>query len=430
MKKSVLIIGSGGREHALGWKFAQSPHVGKIYFAPGNGGTDEVGENIDIDVLDIKKLVAFAKDKKIDLTFVGPEAPLCAGIVDEFEKQGLPIFGPDKNGAQLEGDKSFACDFMKRYAIPHPQSEMFTIAEDAKHYIEKIGAENCVIKASGLAAGKGVILPNAREEAFKTIDDIMNKKIFGKAGSTVVIQERLSGPEISIIAFTDGSAVVPLVPSQDHKRVNDHDEGPNTGGMGAYAPAPFVNEKEMQLIQTEILEKTITGLKKEKIVYKGILYAGLMMTQDGPKVLEYNVRFGDPETQPLMMLLDSDLYEIAMACIEGNLSPNMIKVKQGASVCVVITAKGYPDTYEKDKEIMGLDTVKDQNSHVFHAGTQKKDNRIVSSGGRVLGVTAYESTVKNAYKRAYSTIGEKGVYFENMHYRKDIAYQALNSRNI
>lgn len=425
MKKNILIIGSGGREHALGWKFSQSPYVGKIYFAPGNGGTTEVGENIAIDATDNKALVQFAKKNNIDLTFVGPEIPLCNGIVDEFEKYGLKIFGPKKQAAQLEGNKAFACAFMDRHAIPYPHSQSFSDAQSAKKYIEQTGAQNCVIKASGLAAGKGVILPETTDEAMQAIDDIMNKKIFGDAGSIVVIQERIEGPEVSIIAFTDGKTVVPLVPSQDHKRVFDSDAGPNTGGMGAYGPAPFVNEAQMEIIKTEILEKTIYGLKKEGIVFKGILYAGLMMTKNGPKVLEYNVRFGDPETQPLMMLLDSDLYDISMACIEGKLTKDMIVIKQGAAVCVVLAARGYPGSYEKGKEINGLKTIADRNTQIFHAGTVKKDGTIVSSGGRVLGVTAYESTVKNACARAYAAIGQHGVHFDGMHFRKDIAYQAL-----
>lgn len=425
MNKKILIIGSGGREHALGWKFAKSSQVEKIYFAPGNGGTTTIGENVAIDVTDNDKLVAFAIEKNIDLTFVGPEIPLANGVVDAFEKMGLKIFGPNKKAAQLESDKAFACDFMKRHNIPYPKSETFTNASDAKKYIQKIGVTNCVIKASGLAAGKGVILPGRTEEALSTIDDIMDKKIFGNAGSTIVIQERLTGPEVSIIAFTDGKTIVPLVPSQDHKRVFDNDKGPNTGGMGAYAPAPFVSKQDWDVIQKDILEKTIEGLQKDGIVYKGVLYAGLMMTSSGPKVLEYNVRFGDPETQPLMMMLDSDLYELAMACIEQTLIKDIIKTKPGVSLCVVLAAGGYPASYEKDKEIKGLEKVIDPNIQVFHAGTTMKDNKVASSGGRVLGVTAYGITIKEARDKAYSIIGENGVHFDGMHYRKDIGRQAL-----
>ncbi len=424
-KKTVLIIGSGGREHALGWKFSQSPQVEKVYFAPGNGGTDSVGENVAIDATNIDGLMKFAKDKNIDLTFVGPEAPLVSGIVDVFEKEELKIFGPNKKGALLEGSKAFAADFMQKHTIPHPISETFTDPDAAKKKIQRLTATKSVIKASGLAAGKGVILPQNDKEAFKTIDDIMINKVFGEAGSTAIIQERLSGPEVSIIAFTDGETVVPLVPSQDHKRIFDNDKGPNTGGMGAYAPAPFVTQEQLEDIKKNILERTVRGLAQDGIIFKGILYAGLMMTTDGPKVLEYNVRFGDPETQPLMMLLDCDLYELSMACIEGTLKTEMGKTRAGTSVCVVLAAKGYPGSYEKEFEIYGLNSIKDQHIQIFHAGTAKKNSVIITSGGRVLGVTAYGQDIKTARNKAYSAIGINGVHFDGMQYRKDIGYQAL-----
>ena len=423
-KKSVLIIGSGGREHALGWKFSQSPNVSKIYFAPGNGGTQQIGENVAINVMDNGKLVTFAKENNIDLTFVGPEIPLANGVVDAFENEGFKIFGPNKKAAQLESNKAFACDFMEHHSIPYPKSETYANVENAKKYIQKIGATNSVIKASGLAAGKGVILPETEDEAMQTIDDIMQKKIFGDSGSEVVIQERINGPEISIIAFTDGKTVVPLPPSQDHKRIFDNDKGPNTGGMGAYAPVPFVTKEQLEDIKKNILEKTIEGLKKDGIVFKGILYAGLMMTSSGPKVLEYNVRFGDPETEPLIMLLDSDLYELSVACIEERLTPNMVKTKSGSAICVVLAAKGYPSNYEKGIEINGLASIKDPSIQVFHAGTTKKNDHIITSGGRVLAVTGYGDTIQNAIQKTYSAIGKNGVYFDGMQYRKDIAWQA------
>ncbi|OGK57337.1 phosphoribosylamine--glycine ligase [Candidatus Roizmanbacteria bacterium RIFCSPLOWO2_02_FULL_38_10] len=427
MKKAVLIIGSGGREHAIGWKFNKSPHIGKIYFAPGNGGTELLGENVDINVDDLQGLVSFVKDKQINLTFVGPEAPLVAGIVDVFKKNKLAIFGPTKQGALLEGDKAFACEFLEKYSIPHPKSKTFNDPQQAKNYVGEIGYKNCVIKASGLASGKGVIIPKSQTEADESIDQIMVEKIFGDAGTSLIIQERLNGPEVSIIAFTDGKTIIPLPPSQDHKRIFDNDQGPNTGGMGAYAPVPFITEKDLNLIQANILEPTLSGLKKEKIDYQGVIYAGLMMTSVGPKVLEYNVRFGDPETQPLMMLLQSDLYELSLACISGALSKDLVKTKPGFSVCIVIAANGYPGTYQKGTEIYGLDLVKNDNPYVFHAGTAKKNTKTLTSGGRVLGVTAYGNTVKIARDSAYAFIGQNGIHFEGMHYRKDIGWQALNT---
>jgi len=424
-KKTILIVGSGGREHALGWKFRQSKHVGTIYFAPGNGGTDSVGENISIQSTDIENLITFAKEKHVDLTFVGPEVPLTLGIVDAFESNELRIFGPSKKGAQLEGSKVFASDFMKKYAIPHPLSEIFVSFADAKKYINTCDPKKIVIKASGLASGKGVILPQTKKQALTAIDEIMNKKIFGDAGREVVVQECLFGPEVSIIAFADGKTIVPLVASQDHKRVFDKDMGPNTGGMGAYAPAPFVDNHDMDIIQRDILEATIIGLAKEKIIYKGILYAGLMMTKTGPKVLEYNVRFGDPETQPLMMMLDCDIFELCNACLSHSLTFEMVKAKKGTALCVVLAAKGYPGSYTKSEEIKGLNTVDDPDIQVFHAGTVKQNDKIETSGGRVLGVTAYADIVKKAKQKVYSSIGPQGVHFKGMHYRKDIAWQAV-----
>lgn len=424
LKKTVLIIGSGGREHALGWKFSKSTHVGKIYFAPGNAGTMLVGENVPIETTDIKELAKFAKEKNISLTFVGPEVPLSMGIVDLFQKNGLKIFGPNKKGAQLESSKAFSTEFLKKYNIPQPESKTYDNLADAKKNIDTWGSLATVIKVSGLAAGKGVFLPQDDNEVHKIFDDIFVKKKFGDAGAEVVLQKRITGPEVSIIAFTDGKIIIPLLPSQDHKRVFDHDRGPNTGGMGAYAPA-FVSEKDLKMIQEQILEPTLNGLKKEGIIYKGILYAGLMLTNNGPKVLEFNVRFGDPETQPLMMLLDSDIFELSEACIEGRLSKKMIEPKMGYSVCVVLAAKGYPGSYEKGEEIKGLDSISDHNIQIFHAGTTLKNNKVVTNGGRVLAVTSYESSIKNACAKVYSVIGEQGINFRNMHYRKDVACQAI-----
>lgn len=424
LKKSVLIIGSGGREHAIGWKFSQSSQVGKIYFAPGNAGTMLVGENVPIQADDIKNLAKFAKEKNIYLTFVGPEVPLSMGIVDLFQKSGLKIFGPNKKGAQLESSKAFSTEFLKKYNIPQPESKTRNNREDAEKNTKAWGSSATVIKVSGLAAGKGVFLPHNDSEVHKIFNDIFVRKIFGDAGSEVVLQKKITGPEVSIIAFTDGKIIIPLLPSQDHKRVFDHDRGPNTGGMGAYAPA-FVSEKDWNIIQEQILERTLTGLKKEGIVYKGILYAGLMLTDNGPKVLEFNVRFGDPETQPLMMLLNSDIFELSEACIEGRLSKKMIEPKIGYSACVVLAAKGYPGSYEKGEEIKGLDSISDHNIQIFHAGTTLKKNKVVTDGGRVLAVTAYESNIKNACAKVYSVIGEQGIHFRNMQFRKDIGWQSL-----
>lgn len=424
VKKSVLIVGSGGREHAIGWKFSKSPQVSKIYFAPGNAGTALVGENIPIPATDIKKLAKFAIEKNISLTFVGPEVPLSIGIVDVFQKNNLKIFGPNKNGAQLESSKAFSTEFMKKYNISQPESNTYNNRTDAKKNIDAWGSLATVIKVSGLAAGKGVFLPQSDYEAHKIIDDIFVGKIFGDAGAEVVLQKKITGPEVSIIAFTDGNIITPLLPSQDHKRVFEHDRGPNTGGMGAYAPA-FVSEKDLKTIQEQILEPTLNGLKKEGIIYKGILYAGLMLTDDGPKVLEFNVRFGDPETQPLMMLLKSDIFELSEACIEGRLTKKMIEPKIGYSACVVLAAKGYPESYQKGEEIKGLDSISDRNIQIFHSGTTLKNNKVVTDGGRVLAVTAYENSVKNACAKIYSVIGEEGIHFKNMHYRKDIGYQAI-----
>lgn len=423
MKKTLLVVGGGGREHALGWKLSASADVGKIYFAPGNAGTALIGENISIGSEEISKLADFAVDKKIALTIVGPEAPLAEGIADLFTQKGLAIFGPSQKAAMLETSKAWAGEFLERHNIPHPRSQTFKDTESAKNYVESlVDVSSIVIKASGLAAGKGVVLPETREEAVEWVDKIMNDKIFGSAGEEVVIQERLSGKEVSVLAVTDGTTIIPLVPAQDHKRALDGDKGPNTGGMGAYAPVPFVNERLLEQIHKTILQPTIDGLRKEGIIYKGVLYAGLMITSDGPKVLEYNVRMGDPETQPIMMLLDSDLLTICEACVLGTLHKELVRFKKGAAVAVVLAAQGYPGHYGKGEDIVGLTKISDPTIQVFHAGTSQTNGRITTSGGRVLAVTTYAESFEQALKKAYKSIGGGGVSFANMHYRRDIGY--------
>jgi len=422
-KKTVLVIGSGGREHALGWKLKQSPYVGKMYFTPGNAGTVQLGENIDIKASEIDKLLNFVLKNKIDFTLVGPEDPLALGIVDLFEKKGLVIFGPTKKASKLESSKSWAAEFMKRNNIPQPISFSFKNDKDAILFIKNVDASNYVIKASGLAMGKGVILPQSQKEAVDTINKIMIKKEFGDAGNEIVIQEKLVGQEVSVIAFSDGKTVVPMLAAQDHKRAYDHDKGPNTGGMGAYAPAQALTPQLMKIVQKTILQKTIDAMKKEGYPYKGVLYAGLMITKNGPKVLEYNVRFGDPETQPVMMLLESDLFLILQSCINETLHKEKIKFSKDSSICVVLASKGYPGKYNKGEVIRGLNGKYDTQKFIFHAGTATNGDQIVTNGGRVLGVTATGKNIQTAIKNAYSIIGKKRVSFKGMQYRKDIGYK-------
>lgn len=423
-EKNVLIIGSGGREDALAWKLRQSPAVSQVFVAPGNGGTRRYGTPVDIGAEDTDRLINFAQDHHIGLTVIGPEGPLAHGIVDAFKESLLTAFGPTQNASRLESDKAWAGAFVERYNIPHPQSQSFTDYEAAITHLQSIDPRTIVIKASGLAAGKGVILPETREEALTTIFAMMQEGRFGDSGKTIVIQERLAGPEISVLAFCDGNTVVPLLPAQDHKRIFDGDKGSNTGGMGAYAPVPFVTPTLMNHIHKTILQPTVDGMEQEGSPYHGILYAGLMLTKDGPKVLEYNVRFGDPETQPLMMLLSSDLTPILLSCIEGTLKRKQIAFRSGAAACVVLAADGYPDSYQKGQEIFGFDTVTDPNVIAFQAGTLLKNDKLVTSGGRVLGVTAWGDTMAEALKKAYRAIGPQGIHFSGMHFRTDIGNAA------
>lgn len=418
----VLVIGSGGREHALVWKLASSPRVEKVYCVPGNPGISKIAHCVQLDTNDNFAMIRFAVENKVDLTVVGPEAPLANGIVDAFAKEGLKIFGPSKAAAQIEGSKAFAKDLMKKYNIPTAGFEVFTEAAAAKEYIKQHGAP-VVVKADGLAAGKGVIVAMTLDEALNAIDAIMCDKAFGSAGSQVVVEDYLTGEEASLLAFTDGKTIVPMVAAQDHKRIYDGDKGPNTGGMGAYAPAPVVNDEIRQKVMTDVLKPIIAAMANEGCPYKGCLYAGLMITEDGPKVIEFNARFGDPETQVVLPLLESDLTVIMEACIDGTLCKTEVEWQSGAAVCVVLAAQGYPSAYRKGDVINGIEQAEQQGALVFHAGTKLSDGHIVTNGGRVLGVTAVASDLVNAIKKTYEAVND--IDFKDVQYRRDIAHRAL-----
>lgn len=402
MPKRVLIVGNGGREDAIKWKLEQSLQVDQV-------------QNVQYTTVD--SALNSARQNNASFVIVGPENPLAQGVVDRFNEEKIPIFGPTKEAARLEWDKAWADEFMGRHNIPHPKSRSFSNIEEALRYVQDQETENIVIKASGLASGKGVILPRSQEEVKLALLEIFQGK-YGKQ-DTVIIQERLVGREVSVICLTDGVNIVPLLPAQDHKRLKDNDQGLNTGGMGAFAPAPLEAEQQKQIMDT-IVNPTINGLRKEGITYIGALYFGLMKTRDGPKVLEYNCRFGDPETQPQMMLFSADLYPALKACINGNLTPDLISFRQGTSICVVLASKGYPQNPVVGREIKGLDTVTDPNVVVFHSATETKDGKIFTTGGRVLGITAYGRNLEEARQRAYSQIGDQGIHFEGMQYRTDI----------
>ncbi len=420
----ILVVGSGAREHALVWKIAQSRLCDKIFCAPGNGGVSQIAECIDIKADDISGLLKFARKEKIDLTVVGPETALSLGIVDEFEKAGLKIFGPAKSAANLEASKIFSKELMAKYKVPTADFKIFDNPEEAKKYIEKIGAP-CVVKADGLAGGKGVVVAKAIDEAKNAVTLMMQDKIFGDAGKKIIIEECLTGQEASILVITDSKEVVALASAQDHKRVFDNDQGPNTGGMGAYSPATIVTSDIFKEIMDKIIYRTIDGLAKEGIDYRGVLYAGVMLTKDGPKTLEFNARFGDPETQAILPRLKSDLLEVMLATREGKLSKiRNLEWDDRACVCVVCAAEGYPGNYTKDKEISGLDAAeKSGDIVVFHAGTKKAGNKILTNGGRVLGVTGLGGSIKEAINKTYSAI--KKINFEGMHYRLDIGRKAI-----
>jgi len=420
----VLVIGSGGREHVLVWKLKQSKSCDKIFCAPGNGGIAQIAECIDIKADDIGGLLEFARKEKIDLTVIGPEIVLASGIVDIFCENKLRIFGPNKAAAQLEASKVFSKELMAKYKVPTADFKIFDQPEAANKYIEKIGAP-CVVKADGLAAGKGVVVAKTVAEAKQAVDAMMREKIFGEAGNKIIVEECLEGQEASILVITDSKEVLALASAQDHKRIFDNDAGPNTGGMGAYSPASVVTAELFKEILDKIIYRTIDGLAKEGIEFRGVLYAGVILTKDGPKSLEFNVRFGDPETQAILPRLKSDLLEVMLATSEGKLSKiKSLDWDNRACVCVVCAAFGYPGDYTKNKEISGLDQVaKLDDVVVFHAGTKKSGNKILSSGGRVLGVTGIGETIKEAINKTYQAVGK--ISFEGMHYRKDIGRRAI-----
>jgi phosphoribosylamine---glycine ligase len=419
MLTNILVVGSGGREHALSWKLSQSPKVSKVFCAPGNGGTEN---NVPINADDLAGLAEFAK-KNDCFTVVGPEAPLALGIVDKFTDLGLGVFGPTKDAARLESSKIWAKQFMKRHGIPTARFDVFDNADNAKRYVDSVDYD-VVIKADGLAAGKGVIVCSNKKEAYDAIDMMLVKNSFGEAGKRILIEERIDGIEASYIALCDGNAAIPMATSQDHKRVFDDDKGPNTGGMGAYSPTGAIDDELAAVIQSDVIEKTVLSMKEEGISFCGFLYAGIMIKNGRPYVLEFNARMGDPECQPIMMRMDSDLYEYIASASVGTLDgmPPMAWKKQTA-VCVVLVSKGYPDAYQKNEPITGLEHVDKSNAMVFHAGTKRDGENILSSGGRVLGVTALGETLQDAISNAYAAVNV--IHWKSMSYRRDIGKKGL-----
>lgn len=412
----ILVVGGGGREHAICWKLNNEKNVEKIYCAPGNPGIAKVAECVSIGDSEIDKLVKFAKENNIDLTVVGPEVPLVMGIVDKFEKEGLKIFGPNKECSQLEGSKAFSKEFMIRHSIPTAKYKEYTNLQEAIDEIDSFGYP-VVIKADGLAAGKGVVIPENREDAIATLKEMMADKKFGDAGNKIVVEEFLRGIETSILAFVDNDTIIPMVSAKDHKKVNNFEQGLNTGGMGTFSPSEIYTEELDKHIKEHVLATTLEGFKSDKLNFKGILFVGLMITEDGPKVLEYNVRFGDPETQSVLFRLDTNLNEIMTSIVENKLKDIEINYKNEHAVCVMLTSGGYPEDYEKGKVITGLENL-DEDIVVFHSGTKMIDEDLVTNGGRVIGITTKGETVKEAAKKVYENI--KKINFEGMHYRTDI----------
>jgi phosphoribosylamine--glycine ligase len=419
----VLVIGSGGREHALVWKLRQSPRVSEICCAPGNGGICEEAQCVPVDIKSLDSLVAIAAQLKPDLTVVGPELPLTLGVVDEFNRRGWRVFGPTKAAAQLESSKSFAKQFLQRHHIPTAHYAICNSLEDVREALALLHAP-VVVKADGLAAGKGVVIAKTKEEATATAAEMLSGKMVGAAGSRVILEECLQGDELSFLVFSDGERVAPLVAAQDHKRLDDGDTGPNTGGMGAYSTPAIVDDQMRDWLINHIARPVVSGMKAEGAEFKGVLYCGLMMTARGPMVLEFNCRFGDPETQPILMRLESDLVEAIDASIDGRVSDGDFRWSNDSSVCVVMSSGGYPGTFDSGKKIMGLDHASQMASiKIFHAGTTHRDGAYYTSGGRVLGVTARAPDLKGAVQRAYDAVASIG--FEGAHYRKDIAARAL-----
>ncbi|WP_349687640.1 phosphoribosylamine--glycine ligase [Acidaminococcus sp. DS4831] len=419
----VLVIGGGGREHTLVWKLAQSKSVTKIYAAPGNPGMKGLAECVDLDIADLDGLADWAEKHAIDLTVVGPEAPLVAGIVDVFKARGLTIFGPSAKAAEIEGSKIFSKELMEKYGVPTAFFKVCDNLADARAFVEEKGAP-IVIKADGLAAGKGVVVAITKDEALDALDDMMGHHKFGSAGNRVVIEEFMEGEEASLLAFTDGKTIVPMLAAQDHKRVNDGDQGPNTGGMGAYCPAPVMTAALKEKTVKEVLRPIVDALAKEGRPYSGCLYAGLMIKGDSVKVVEFNARFGDPETQVVLPLLQSDLAEIMAACAKGTLQPEMVEWSDKAAVCVVMASGGYPGSYKKGLPITGLKAAGAmEDVVVFHAGTREEDGKILTNGGRVLGVTAVAEDIPSAQQKAYDAVDK--IHFEGAHFRQDIAWRAL-----
>lgn len=422
----ILVIGSGGREHALVWKIRQSPRVSRVYCAPGNAGIGELAEIVPLAPDDVRGLQRFAVQEGIGLTVVGPELPLSLGLVDEFEAHGLRVFGPNRQAAQLEGSKTFAKELMQQQGIPTPHFGVFTDPDKAQRYVSEVGAP-VVVKADGLAAGKGVILCATVQEAHAAIDTLMRTRVFGNAGDRIVVEELLAGEEASFLAFTDGHTVLPLASTQDHKRVFDGDRGPNTGGMGAYSPAPVITPLLADRIVQEIMLPTVRGLRQRNITYKGILYAGLMIQRESVQVLEFNARFGDPECQPLMLRLQSDLVEVMEAVIDERLAEVTLTWDERPAVCVVLAAEGYPGHYETGGVIEGLESLRNwEEGAVFHAGTANADGTCITKGGRVLGVTGIGTDISEAIAATYQAV-EK-ISWPGMHYRRDIGQRALTRR--
>jgi phosphoribosylamine---glycine ligase len=422
---NILVIGSGGREHALVWKLSQSPLVDKIYCAPSNAGINLIAEPINIKAEDLKKLLEFALSKQIELTVVGPEVPLADGIVDLFQEKGLNIFGPTKGAARLEGSKVFAKNFMKKYGIPTAEFDISTNYEEAKKKVSSHGFP-VVIKADGLAAGKGVFVCNKKNEAEEALEKIFKERSFGDAGRTAIIEDKLVGEEVSYMVITDGNNFIPLSSSQDHKTIYDGDIGPNTGGMGAYSPAPIVDKKLEDKIKSTIIEPAIKGLTKEGTPFRGLLYAGLMIKDSNPHVLEFNCRFGDPETQPVLFRMKSDLLPLLLGSAKGDISGCNLEWSKGFSICVVLASGGYPGSYEKGKKITGLEKfLKRDDVYIFHAGTSTdSEGNIITSGGRVLGVTAKGDDIKSTIEKVYQIADN--IFFDNVYFRKDIGYRAIS----